>query len=47
MSSEEMKRLKYSKEDCKKVSWYIKVEQSWQIRINKGIKDILQRKYIV
>jgi hypothetical protein len=47
MTSEEIKLLKYSKEDYKEHSWYIKVEQSWRIRTNKGIKDILQRKGIV
>jgi len=44
MTSEEMKLLKYSKEYSKIHSWYIREEQSWRIRTNKGIKDILQRK---
>jgi len=44
MTSEEMKLLKYSKEDSKKHSWFIKEEKSWRIRTNNGIKDILQRK---
>jgi len=40
MTSEEMKLFQRRQ----KYSWYIKEEQSWRVRTNKGIKDILQRK---